>query len=576
MLRSVAAALVLFGLITLATAQTITQTITLQPGWNAVWLEVQPADNATATIFSNQPVSSVWSRAERTSADFIQNASEESFNQSGWLGWFHPSRPESFLGNLFAIQANRAYLIRADAAFTLTVTGRPSLRQPDWVPDKYNLRGFPIDAASPPTFKNFFRHSAAQFNTTQDRLRGVYRLGANGQWGAALNTDLMRSGEACWVFCQGASDYAGPIEVSADLGDGLDYGLVVNELDLTLRNQSSISQTVTIRGLAGAPALSVRQFNPAQGFIWPALPSPYSSSLASGASQMLRLAIRRHDFVDASYGAVLEIKDGAGTRLWASVSAEKYAAATAQQSGAGVRAASFEEAREYAGLWIGTATINAVVEAHSSNPTAPTPTRSEFSLRLLIHVDTTGQSRLLKEVIQLMEDGTYTNDANGVPIEATPPRVVLLTDDRLISQFTPIAVRDGQLVGRRFSSASFDFDNSQTNTLALTGFFGSSNTLSGAIVLTPNSPTNPFRHKYHPDHDNLDPTFQSPAMEAYAVVRSVELAFSETGPPNEPDYGYNTIGGTYREVIGGLNKNDITVRGNFTLTRIATSGALNQ
>ena len=241
-----------------------------------------------------------------------------------------------------------------------------------------------------------------------------------------------------------------------------------------------------------------------------------------------------------------------------------------------IRAASLEEAREHAGLWVGTATINAVSEAHSTDPTTPTPTRSEFNLRLLIHVDSSGQSRLLKEAIQLMEDATYTNDASGVPVEATPPRVVLVTDDRLIGQFNAIAVRDGQLVGRRFSSAAFDFDGSQTNSLALTGFFGGSNTLSGAIVLTPNSPTNPFRHKYHPDHDNLDATFQSPAMEAYSILRSFELAFSETGPPNEPDYGYNTIGGTYHEVIGGLNKNDLVAQGDFTLTRVATTGVLNE
>src|SRR5687768_9446099 len=121
-----------------AHGQTITQNITLQPGWNAIWLEVQPTANRTDTIFSNLPVASVWTRAERlSSVEFIQDPSEEAFNQSGWLGWFHPSRPDAFLGNLFAVHANRAYLIRVTNSTPVnwSVVGRPSLRRVSWVPD---------------------------------------------------------------------------------------------------------------------------------------------------------------------------------------------------------------------------------------------------------------------------------------------------------------------------------------------------------------------------------------------------------------------------------------------------------
>ena len=87
-----------------ARPQSITQSITLQPGWNAIWLEVQPENKATSAVFSNLPVASVWTRAERLSAvDFIQDPSEQVFNEAGWLGWFPPARPEAFLGNLFTV-----------------------------------------------------------------------------------------------------------------------------------------------------------------------------------------------------------------------------------------------------------------------------------------------------------------------------------------------------------------------------------------------------------------------------------------------------------------------------------------
>jgi len=170
---------------TSAQGQTITQTITLQPGWNAVWLEVQPTNNSAAAVFANLPVASAWSRAERiSSVDFIQNPSEASFNESGWLAWLPAWRTESFLNNLFAVFANRAYLLRCTNTATVVwnITGRPALRQPEWVPDAFNLRGAPVDPTAPPAFLNFFRHSPAHYNSASSQLQKIYRLdSATGQ-----------------------------------------------------------------------------------------------------------------------------------------------------------------------------------------------------------------------------------------------------------------------------------------------------------------------------------------------------------------------------------------------------------
>src|SRR5438093_6386293 len=168
-----------------AAAQEVTQTITLQPGWNPVYLEVQPANNNASAVLSNLPVASVWTRTERvSSADFIQDPSEQAFNEAGWLGWFHPSRPESFLSSLAAIQANRAYLIKSTSATPVTwaITGRPSLRRLAWAPDAFNLRGFPIDDGNRPSFLNFFRYSPAHFNASSGQLEKIYRLNGSAQW----------------------------------------------------------------------------------------------------------------------------------------------------------------------------------------------------------------------------------------------------------------------------------------------------------------------------------------------------------------------------------------------------------
>lgn len=93
-------------------SQTVNQTIDLRPGWNAVYLEVEPNPRDTASVFAGLPIASVWAWNPRTSpVQFIQNPDELVPNQPGWLVFFPPSRPEAFLTNLFIVQANRAYLI---------------------------------------------------------------------------------------------------------------------------------------------------------------------------------------------------------------------------------------------------------------------------------------------------------------------------------------------------------------------------------------------------------------------------------------------------------------------------------
>ena len=57
-----------------ARAQWTTQTITLQPGWNSVALQLQPEPADCATVFAGQPVESVWGWNRRFSTvQFIQN-----------------------------------------------------------------------------------------------------------------------------------------------------------------------------------------------------------------------------------------------------------------------------------------------------------------------------------------------------------------------------------------------------------------------------------------------------------------------------------------------------------------------
>ena len=426
--------------------QTISQTITLQPGWNAVWLEVQPSNNTANAVFAGLPIASVWMRAERlSSVDYIQNASEQNFNEAGWLRWFHPSRSEAFLNNLFAVFANRAYLIKSTNVTSViwNIVGRPALNQPAWVPDSYNLCGLAVAATNPPTFANFFRYSKAHFNPATGLMQKIYRLDGSGQWTQVTTNELTQSGAAYWIYSQGASDYVAPLTASVDLGDGLDFDTELIELNLRLANKSTSPMNALVKEMnaSGPGALAYYQFVTNSGGQWPNLPGTLVQTPATGGESRVRLAIRRQNFGSNDYSSVLEIRDGAGTRLLVPVKASGGSADTP--------AGPLNEAKAHAGLWVGNATINAVSEAHSANPTNPTPTKSEMNLRLLLHVDANGQTRLLKEVIQMWRDGTYTNDGSGNLVTDQPGRYVLLTDDTLIGQFQGATLRDGEPVGRR-------------------------------------------------------------------------------------------------------------------------------
>lgn len=509
-------------------APQLTQTFTLHPGWNAVFLEVQPEPRAPAKVFAGIPVEGVWTWLDRGSpVEFIQDPAEGLWGKPGWSVYFKAAE-EAFLSNLFAIQANRAYLVKLGGSqpVTWSVTGKPLPPQLHWTPDSFNLVGFPVDPVAPPSFSSFLAPSTAHAG------QPVYRLNTAGEWVRVANPagETIRRGEAYWVFCRGGSDYQGPLQVDAGRANGLDFGETVTEQSLSIRNLAAIQRSVAVRTSgAGTAPLAYRSPNPAAANQWPSLPGEFT--IASRAQLPLRLAVKRAEFPGVDYATVIEVADRAGTLVRIPLTAS---------------------APSHNSLWIGTVAVNRVGEVNS-NPAAPTPTGSEFQFRLILHVDAARQARLLKEVIQLWENGTTRADPQnpGYEVVDKPGHYVLVTQDELVPKFSGAALRDGEAVGRRVSSAAFDFAG---DSLPLTGSFGAGNRLTGTINLPADFPTNPYRHRYHPDHAS-----------GYDITRKIELEFTATDPEglNPPGWGYSVAGGIYRETISGMHKKEIAVQGTF-------------
>jgi len=162
-------------------------------------------------------------------------------------------------------------------------------------------------------------------------------------------------------------------------------------------------------------------------------------------------------------------------------------------------------------------------------------------------------------------------------------RVLLRVADDGAASLLPEYVFTGT---RRISSVAFSHPRPITASAA----FAAGQPLSFPITIAANDPLNPFLHKYHPDHDNLDAGFNpidldetlSYLWESPEVQRRITLELSDVLPyagatADEAialDWGGANWGGYYREVLHGLHRNDITVKGYFVIRQILTGDQL--
>src|SRR4051794_41060286 len=66
-------------------AQWVTQTITLRLGWNAVYLEIEPAPAGCDSIFAKAPLESVWAWNRKFSpVQFIQDTDQLVASRPDW------------------------------------------------------------------------------------------------------------------------------------------------------------------------------------------------------------------------------------------------------------------------------------------------------------------------------------------------------------------------------------------------------------------------------------------------------------------------------------------------------------
>ena len=618
--------LFIFGTLS-AFSQWVSQSIDLNPGWNAIFFEVQPLPAEADTVFEGLPIESVWewNRTERI-IEFVQDPNDLLPRLPEWSTFFPEGSENRFLSNLLDIQGSRPYLVKVagSSAVTLTVRGTPCPPKAKWVPNSFNFVGFHVASGGAPTFRDYFRDSPAH------DAQQIFSLGSNGKWAFTSNIAQIEKGRGYWVKTKGASEFTGSIEVKSPVARAIDFGAVLESTNLEIHNHSSELATVTITPTESeARPTELSQYAEVSGIVPLLLRDPLSASaeypmgrwlpfttaqaisVEGGEQRYLELAIDRSSMGGVQgnvFQSLLEVTNGNGTQQTIGVSASierPFVAGEArvlsnEKSKSTQKSAS--EPSRFAGLWVGSVRLDKVnwlggvpesidvinPNYDGANRAQPRPTDSEFNFRIILHMDATGNVKLLQKVIQVWENGTMAPDPDnaGLNIVDESGRYRLFSSEQAAADYEGATIRSNSSVPRRLSTAAYPLRAPLE--MSLSGDIGGGGSLSGLILLSHTDPLNPFQHVYHPQHDSLDARYNDtlpPGAESFTIQRSISFEFTTDPPIGEPlpGWGSTELGGNYGESITGIYGGDrngdgspdpINISGTFTLRRVSLIGTL--
>jgi len=287
-------------------AADLTQTVALQAGWNSVWLEVTPAEATPQAVFGGTAVDVVAGYYPMaTTVQFISDPSEATWKEPGWGLWYAPSRAESALNNLAALDGGRAYLVHALSAGPVTVRGVPACKPLRWTANSLNFVGLPVDPASAPTFGEFFAGSGAHGSVRVYRLtEGCWRL-----LSSPSTTPIVR-GVAYWIYCTGRSEWQGPLEVAAGGDSGVSFGATLSTSEWRLTNRSDVPVTAVLERVCGDLPLCTERLA-AEALVFPPLSGVQSlGQIAASSAVLVRLQVRREQMSSPEQDALLSVRGG--------------------------------------------------------------------------------------------------------------------------------------------------------------------------------------------------------------------------------------------------------------------------
>jgi len=595
--------LILVGWCQSGQAQWLTQTFTVRPGWSAVYMNVdasyQVLDQLVGSDAAN-PIVEIWYWQTPTTPAQILPFQSQPAPSADWVSWVRAGYTNTPSGALSQLTANAAYLVHSTATtnYTWRVKGKPFPPSYSWTSSGLNFIGFPTPAAAP-NFTAFLAPApslaaALQLPSNGQRAPGIYRypggaLGANNPSLLASlfwSTTPVTRGQAFWVDAGTAynNNYFGPFQVTGlSSYSGLALGDSGSQSTFTLRNVTSSNLTVTVRLLASetAPAGQTAVFGVPPVLLRGALSMSNLSYTANslvlngttnwtlapqgqaGSQITVVLGVNRSAMTAAPgtlYAGILRFTDSLNlSQLDVPVSAQ-----AAPLTGLWVGKALVSQAANYLKTYQVDLTNNPVVSSNGNYIVTGINTNlgavaQPFPLRLIVHNSGTN--------VTLLQRVFYGQSAGSNMVVATRESAL-----------------DPQQLGtaRRISSA--DFPWTRTNqSWRFSGQFAAGGVLAVTVpVAYDDQASNPFLHTYHPDHDNLDATFQNKlpvGYESYDISRAITLNLSPAGNDfSSLTAAGQSLTGTYLETITvfgvGSASRTFNVTGGFTLNRISPIASL--
>ncbi|MDB6130670.1 MAG: hypothetical protein JWM04_1777, partial [Verrucomicrobiales bacterium] len=234
-----------------ASAQWVTQTIKLVPGFNPVYLQVTPPNQDCTSVFGAVPgIQHVWmyNRYLQTST-FTTNPQDATHSQDHWLMWFPATSAKGFLSTLSQVRGGQCYLVNLAtnaAPVTISITGVPAAPRIDWIPNDLVLAGFPIAESGKVTFFQFLKDTP-EVSTTAGSGSGIYSINPlSARETQVRNPELttITPGKAYWVRLGVFSDNPYPVQVTAPgENNSLQFLQDQNTTTLTLINSIDTPST---------------------------------------------------------------------------------------------------------------------------------------------------------------------------------------------------------------------------------------------------------------------------------------------------------------------------------------------
>lgn len=572
-----------------AHGQWLTQSIPLKPGWNAVFLHVDPShdtlQNLVAADASN-PILEVWLwRPAPTTVQFVQDPQAPTSESSQWSSWNRVSGNASQLQRLVP---NAAYLVRVAtnvASYNWSLKGQPVAPRYQWTTTGLNLLGFPTRSSTPPTFEAFL----AQAPELKQNIE-LYQY-TGGDFGpsnparvfALRNTPVQR-GQAFWMRSGTLFNrYYAPFEIELPGGRGVEFLDNLSSTSFRLRNLSPGSMTVTAELIlsetppAGQPAIAAAPPLIVRGPLNTADLTYTCTNFPAGQARSWTLPGKGQP------GSEVEVVLGLNRSAMNLPAGSRVAAILRLTDSLGhseVHVPVIATAGSKAGLWVGDVQVTEVGQylktyqlggdhlpiqdtngqyVVASLETNSTSVPRPFPLRLIVHNPASGNAVLLQRV--------YCG------VDADTNYVVAASEASLNTNYRDQA--------RRITSVHLPWTPTN-NAWVFDGNLEQPALSATVFVPYDDHAGNPFLHTYHPDHDNLDATFQHAlpqGSESFSIRRDITLIYATPAA----DFASltssgQTVSGEYRETItllglarggGSEDSRQFHVRGRFRLQHLS-------